>query len=199
LEPGGLGAPLHEIAQEAGYSGAEAALLLRSLLSAGVDTTVYTLGNAVACLAEHPEQFAALRGDLSLARGAFEEVLRYTSPVQTFFRTTNRAVRVDGLDGSVEIPEGEKVVLFLGAANRDPRRWERPDEFDITRRTVGHVDFGAGPHACVGMMMARLEGEVVLTALAKQVAELWLVGPTKPRLNNTLHGLDELPVRVVPA
>jgi hypothetical protein len=199
LDPAGLGAKLHQSARESGYTVEEAALLLRSFLTAGVDTTVYGLGNAVACLAEHPDQFAALRADPSMARAAFEEVLRFSSPVQTFFRTTTRQVSVDTAEGTVEIPAGDKVLLFLGAANRDPRRWDRPEEFDISRRAVGHLGYGAGPHACVGQMMARLEGEVVLTALAQQVAELTPAGPSRPRLNNTLHGLDRLPVRVVAA
>lgn len=195
VTPDGLGAKLHAAAREEGYTRAESARLLRSFLSAGVDTTVYALGNAVACLAEHPDQYAALRADPSKARAAFEEVLRFSSPVQTFFRTTTREVDV----GAVRIPAGEKVLLFLGAANRDPRRWEHPDRFDIGRRAVGHLGLGAGPHACVGQMMARLEGEVILTALARRAAELHLAGPARPRLNNTLHGLDSLPVRVVAA
>ncbi|WP_037064152.1 cytochrome P450 [Pseudonocardia acaciae] len=197
VSPDGLGAKLHAAAREEGYSPAEAARLLRSFLSAGVDTTVYALGNAVACLAEHPDQYAALRADPSRARAAFEEVLRFRSPVQTFFRTTTRPVEVGAPDDAVTIPAGEKVLLFLGAANRDPRRWADPDQFDIGRRAVGHLGLGAGPHACVGQMMARLEGEVILTALAGRAAELHLAGPVRPRLNNTLHGLDSLPVRVV--
>ena len=167
-------------------------MLLRHFVCAGVNTTVSALGNAVACLAEHPDQFAALRDDPCQARAAFEEVLRFTSPVQTFFRTTTCPVDIAG----VPIPAGEKVLLLLGAANRDPRRWPDPDTFDISRRAVGHLDFGAGPHACVGQMMARLEGDVVLTALARQVSSLRLVGPAEPRLNNSLRGYARLPVRV---
>jgi 4-methoxybenzoate monooxygenase (O-demethylating) len=197
VTPDGLGAKLHAAAREAGYGRAESARLLRSFLSAGVDTTVYALGNAVASLAEHPDQFAALRADPGRARAAFEEALRFRSPVQTFFRTTTRAVDVGPPGETVRIPAGEKVLMFLGAANRDPRRWSDPDRFDIGRRAVGHLGLGAGPHACVGQMMARLEGEVILAALARRVAELHIAGPVRPRLNNTLHGLDSLPVRVV--
>ena len=128
-------------------------------------------------------KWQALRRDPGLARAAFEEVLRFESPVQTFFRTTTRAVEVDG----VVIPEGSKVLLFLGAANRDPRHWEHADRFDITRRAGGHVGFGAGIHACVGRMLARLEGEIVLTALAERVAALTIDGPVERFLNNTLR------------
>jgi 4-methoxybenzoate monooxygenase (O-demethylating) len=128
------------------------------------------------------------------ARG-LEEVLRFESPVQTFFRTTTRAVAVDG----VGIPAGEKVLLFLAAANRDPRQWEEPERFDVARKAVGHVGLGSGIHACVGRMLARLEGEVLLGALAPRVAAIELTGEPARMLNNTLRGLTRLPVRIVPA
>jgi len=192
LARGGLGAAIHEAAAADGFDAAQRELLVRSFLSAGIDTTVHWLGNALMCFAEHPDQWQALRRDPGLARAAFEEVLRFESPVQTFFRTTTRAVEVDG----VVIPEGSKVLLFLGAANRDPRHWEHADRFDITRRAGGHVGFGAGIHACVGRMLARLEGEIVLTALAERVAALTIDGPVERFLNNTLRGLERLPLRV---
>ena len=112
--PDGLGAQIHAAAAEAGYNEEDQAKLLRSFLSAGVDTTVHGIGNALQCLAENPEQFAALRDDPSLARAAFEETVRYSSPVQTFFRTTNKDTEVSG----VALPEGSKVLMFLAAANR---------------------------------------------------------------------------------
>ena len=93
----------------------------------------------------------------------FEEAVRYESPVQTFFRTTTRPVEI----GGIAVGEGEKVLTFLSAANRDPRHWERPDEFDINRRVIGHVGFGSGIHQCVGQLSARLEGECVRLLRAK--------------------------------
>jgi cytochrome P450 len=86
--------------------------------------------------------------------------------------------------------------MFLGAANRDPRHWERPNQYDVTRRTVGHVGFGAGIHMCVGQMLARLEGEVVLSALARKVGSIEIVGEPQRRYNNTLRGLSKLPIRL---
>ena len=97
------------------------------------------------------------------------------------------------------IGEGEKVLMFLGAANRDPRRWDHPDRYDITRRTSGHVGFGSGIHMCVGQLVARLEGEVMLAALARKVASIEINGEPKRRYNNTLRGLDSLPVTITPA
>src|SRR5262249_50690289 len=128
--PGGFGAAIHAASDTGELSEEEAPIVARSLLTAGVDTTVSGIGAAVYCLARFPEQFARLRADPSLARPAFEEAVRYESPVQTFFRTTTRSVEI----GGVPVGEGEKVLMFLGAANRDPRHWERPDEYDITRR-----------------------------------------------------------------
>ena len=121
------------------------------------------IGAAVYCLARFPEQFDRLRADPSLARQAFEEAVRYETPVQTFFRTTTRPVEI----GGIAVAEGEKVLMFLGAANRDPRHWERPNDYDITRTTVGHVGFGSGSHQCVGQLLARLEGGCLLSALAR--------------------------------
>ena len=88
------------------------------------------------------------------------------------------------------------MLLFLGAANRDPRRWERPAESDLARRTAGHVAFGSGIHMCVGQLLSRLEGEALLAALARQVATITLAGASVRRPNNTLRALRSLPLRL---
>ncbi|HEX5322124.1 MAG TPA: cytochrome P450 [Stellaceae bacterium] len=190
--PGGFGAAIHEAADTGELTPEETPVVARSLLTAGVDTTVSGIGAAVYCLARFPEQFARLRADPSLARAAFEEAVRYETPVQTFLRTTTRAVEL----GGAAIGEGEKVLMFLGAANRDPRQWERPDEYDIARKTIGHVGFGSGIHQCVGQLLARLEGECILSALGRKIGSIEIAGPAKRRYNNTLRGLASLPVRV---
>ncbi|MBN9490083.1 MAG: cytochrome P450 [Alphaproteobacteria bacterium] len=194
LAPQGFGAEIHAAVDTGEITAEEAPLIVRSLLTAGVDTTVNGIGAALYCLARFPEQWDHLRADPSLARAAFEEAVRFESPVQTFFRTTTRAVRI----GDVDIDEGQKILMFLGAANRDPRHWEQPDQYDITRRTVGHVGFGAGIHMCVGQMLARLEGEVVLAALTRKVSRIEIVDEPQRRYNNTLRGLAKLPIRLQP-
>ncbi|MGZ5867922.1 MAG: cytochrome P450 [Xanthobacteraceae bacterium] len=193
LASGGFGMQIFQAVDAGELSEEEAGMLVRSFLSAGIDTTVYGLGNALYCLARYPEQWTILRNNPNLIRGAFEEVLRFEAPVQTFFRTTTRAVDVAG----VRLGDGEKVLLFLAAANRDPRRWDKPDTFDVTRRAAGHMTFGTGIHGCVGQAVARLESEAILTALAKRVGSFELTGEPVRRLNNTLRGLDTLPLRVV--
>jgi len=192
LRPHGLGSRIYEAADAGKVSEADAALLVRSLLTAGVDTTVSALSAAILLLAQHPEQWQQLRENPQLARSAFEEAIRLESPVQTFFRTTTDEALIE----NVRIPAGEKVLMFLGSANRDPRRWAEADQFDITRNTTGHVGFGAGIHACVGQLIARLEGEIILTLLATRVRSLQLTAPPKAHLNNTLRGWSSIPVSV---
>jgi 4-methoxybenzoate monooxygenase (O-demethylating) len=195
LSATGFGTAIHAAAEQDGFTVAEAEILVRSLLTAGVDTTVNGLGAAVWCLARFPAEFERLRADPLLARAAFEEAIRLESPVQTFFRTTMRDVII----GGEAIPEGRKVLMFLGAANRDPHRWERPDEYDITRRNAGHVGFGTGIHGCAGAVLARLEGEAVLAALARKVRSIAIAGPPRRRYNNTLRALANLPVTLLAA
>jgi 4-methoxybenzoate monooxygenase (O-demethylating) len=188
----GFGAQVYAAADRGELSPDEAAILVRSMLTAGLDTTVIGIASAVHAFAEHPQQWHALRADPALIRRAFDEVVRWASPVQTFFRTTTEPVAVAG----VHIPEGAKVLLFLGAANRDPRRWESPEVLDLQRRTLGHVGFGFGVHSCVGQMVAKLEAEVLLRALSRRVARIELVGAPLRHLNNTLRAFAALPVRV---
>jgi cytochrome P450/ferredoxin-NADP reductase len=192
LSPDGFGAQIYAEVDNGTISEQEAGLLVRSLLTAGLDTTIHGIGHALHCFVAWPDQWRALRRNPARVREAFEEVLRFVSPVQTFFRTTTRDVEVAGHT----IPEGEKVLLFLAAANRDPRRWEEAERFDTERDASGHVSFGYGIHQCVGQMVARMEAETLLGALAKRVESFELDGAAAFRLNNTLRSLESLPVRV---
>ena len=195
LASDGIGAMIHEAADSGEVSRQEAELLVRSLLSAGFDTTVHGLGAAMRSLAMNPDQFAALRADPMKARAAFEEAVRLESPVQTFFRTTTQDVAL----GGVTIPEGSKVLMLLGAANRDPRKWPEPHRYNIDRSTSGHVGFGAGVHMCVGQLLARLEGEALLGAIARAFSSLEPDGKSTPLSNNTLRGWTRMPVRATAA
>jgi len=192
LSAGGWGMAVYEAADAGECSHDEAERLVRSFLSAGVDTTVNGLSHMMLALVTHPGEYQRIRKDGSLVKRAFEESLRWDSTVQTFFRTTTCDVEMAG----THIAEGEKVVLFLGAANRDPRKWSDPDRYDVSRTTSGHVGFGFGIHQCLGQMVARLEGELVLEALRKRVRAIHPAGEPVRRLNNTLHALEKLPVRL---
>ncbi|MET7770941.1 cytochrome P450 [Nocardia sp. NPDC005366] len=166
LSAQGFGARTWEAADTGEITHEQAPLVVRSLLSAGVDTTVNGLAAVLYAFLRHPRQWVRLRAEPSLARTAFDEAVRWESLVQTFFRTATRDVRI----GDIAIPDGQKILMFLGAANRDPERWTDPDEFDLSRNPSGHVGFGMGIHECVGQYVARLESEALLTALVSRIA-----------------------------
>jgi 4-methoxybenzoate monooxygenase (O-demethylating) len=192
LKPGGWGMGVYEAADRGDCTADEAERLVRSFLSAGVDTTVNGIGNMMLAFAENADEWAKLRANAKLAPRAFEESLRFDSTVQTFFRTAARNAEIDG----ITIPEGSKLLLFFAAANRDPRRWDAPDRFNIERVSSGHLGFGYGIHQCLGQMMARMEAEVLLEALVPRVRRLRLTGMPVRRINNTLHALASLPIEI---
>lgn len=195
LSDSGFGARIWDRAHEGLITPEQATLLVRALLSAGVDTTVFGIGNTLKVLSERPDAWAALREKPHLAKFAVDEALRLESPFQKFHRTAT----VDAVLGGVRIPAGAKVLLFLGAANRDPRKWAHGDRFELERTAAGHVAFGMGLHQCVGQPIARLEVELILQALLKRVERLEPTGEPVPILHNVLRGFESIPVRLVPA
>lgn len=188
----GFGARIWAAADRGEIRAAQAPLMVRSLLTAGVDTTVTGIAAVLHAVATHPDQWQRLRADRGLLARAFEEAVRLESPVQTFFRTTTAQTRIGG---ALIAPE-RKVLMFLGAANRDPRRWDNPARFDLSRDPSGHVGFGMGLHQCVGQHVARLEATTLLDALLDRVESIELTGPPRRHLNNTLRGWETMPVRV---
>ncbi|GAA3501780.1 hypothetical protein GCM10019016_088870 [Streptomyces prasinosporus] len=164
------------------------------LLVAGHETTVNLIGNGALALLRHPEVRERLAADEALWPAAVEEFLRYDGPVtNATWRFTTEPVRV----GSVVIPEGEFVTISLGAAGRDPRRYEAPDRLDITRPRTAGLAFGHGVHHCLGAPLARLEGHVVLSRLFARLPGLRLAvdaGELRWRGSLMMRGLEELPV-----
>ncbi|WP_199228485.1 cytochrome P450 [Caulobacter sp. D4A] len=193
LTKDGLGALIYGAADDGEVTEDEAAMLVRSFLSAGVDTTVTGIGSALWCLASNPQEFERLKADPSLARPCFEEVLRFTSPVHTFTRTANQDTEVAGLP----IAEGTKILCALASANLDPAKWGDPDVFRIDRKPVGHMAFGAGIHGCVGQNLARLELEAVLSVLAERVDRIEFAGEAVWRPNNAIRALDHMQLRFI--
>jgi cytochrome P450 len=193
LRNGSLGAHVYDAVDAGEITSDEAAMLVRSLLSAGLDATINATAAALACLARNREAFEKLRADPALARTAFDEAIRLESPVQTFFRTTTCETTI----GDIAVPADAKVLMFLASANRDPERWEEPERYDLGRRTGGHVGFGSGIHRCVGELLSRVEGEAVLGALARRVRGMHLVGEPTIRITNTTRGYDLLPLALV--
>ena len=194
LTADGFGARIWEAADRGDITHEQAPLIVRSLLTAGVDTTVHALAAVIEGFLSAPDQWEVVRRDPSRARIAFDEAIRWASPVQTFFRTAT----VDVPLADTVIPAGHKILMFLGAANRDPRHWSDPDRFDLSRDPSGHVGFGMGLHQCVGQHVARLEAECVLRALADRVRAIEPAGEPRRHLNNTLRAWASLPIRLAP-
>src|SRR5439155_21995889 len=168
-------------AEEAGDKLSEDELLAMVflLLVAGHETTVNLIGNGTLALLQHPEQMAKLRDEPALIRSAVEELLRYTSPVET---STERYAREDVTIRGVTIPRGEMVFPVIASANRDERQFPNADRLDITREPNRHLSFGLGTHFCLGAPLARLEGQIAINTLLRRVPELQLaVAPAKLR------------------
>ena len=143
---------------------------LRLLLPAGAETTYRSASNLFFGLLTRPEQLGAVRDDRSLLPQAIEEGVRWEPPLTGIMRMTTADVEIEGLS----VPAGSVLSVSMGAANRDPSRWDRPDEFDIVRPFHQHVSFALGPHTCLGMHLARMETAVALTALLDRLPGLRL-------------------------
>ena len=148
---------------------------LRQLMAASGDTTYRSTSALLVGLLTHPEQLEAVRRDRALIPQAVEEALRWDGPITW---ETRQAVRDVVLDG-VAIPAGSKIDVVHGSANRDPARYDNPDDFNIRRKTERHMTFAFGPHVCIGQHLARLEMARALNALLDRFPNLRL-DPEKP-------------------
>jgi cytochrome P450 len=163
------------------------------LLLAGHETTRNLIGNGILTLLHHPQALEELRKDPAAISAAVEEILRFESPVQAFGRTTLASLEMEG----TVVPAGCSVIVFIGAAHRDPVHYENPDRFDIHRRHNRHMAFGADAHVCLGSTLARLEAQVALSALIERFPRLRLTEPTPDwGPNFAFRGLRSLQVAV---
>jgi cytochrome P450 len=158
------------------------------LFIAGHETTTGLIGNGLYALLQHRAQLALLRAQPDLLENAVEELLRYDSPVQFAPRVAIEPVEIEGVTIEKELP----LMVALGCANHDPRRFERPDELDLARVDPKPLSFGGGPHYCVGAALARLETQATFAALSKH--ELALVREPTWRTGLTLRGIASLEV-----
>jgi cytochrome P450 len=139
------------------------------LFAAGQETTTHMLAFAVRTLAERPELQERLRNDTSLIPNFLEETLRMESPIKSQFRLASKTTSIAG----VPMPAGRTVMLLLGAFNRDPARFDEPDEFRIDRPNIReHVAFGRGIHSCPGASLARVEGRVTIERVLARMADI---------------------------
>jgi cytochrome P450 len=180
---------------EAGLSEQELISNLNLLFFAGFETTRNLIGNGFLALLGHPDQLARLRAEPSLVGNAVLELLRYDSPVQA-----NRRVTVEPIEiGGIRIGAGEKLLLLLGAANRDPERFADPDALDVARRDVRPLSFGGGVHYCLGAPLAELEAEIALSTLVRRLDGVERApGPVDWSDSVFLRGLKALPITFTP-
>jgi cytochrome P450 len=191
LKPGSWAAGIHD-AVAAGEVPAQACpAMMVDYLGPSLDTTIFAISNAVWLFANNPDQWDLVRSDPKLMPSAVNEVLRYDAPIQDFSRYVARDVDMDG----VVLPAGSRAIVFYGAANRDERKYPDPDRFDVRRRPGDHLGFGAGPHAFIGMNLARIEMLALFTTLAKHVRRFTIL-EQEPVLNNVLRGFKTLRVAV---
>ena len=161
----------------------------------GQETTTNLIGNGVLALLRHPDQLERLRRDPGLIASAVEELLRYESPSQH----TARLAPADVVLGDALIRRRQAVIAVMGAANRDPARFPDPDRLDLARPDNRHLAFGWAAHFCFGAPLARLEGQIALSALLRRLPDLRLEpGPLVWRQNLGLRGLTTLPVAFTP-
>ena len=157
------------------------------LLVAGHETTMALLSNGMLALLRHPDQLKRLQKEPELIMTAVEEMLRYDSPLQHQTRVAAEDYEIDGK----HIKAGQRVVLFIGAANRDPAEFSDPDSFDLARNPSKHVAFGYGPHFCIGAPLARLEAQIAFPMLFDRFTNLQLASE---RIDYRVHTSQRNPV-----
>nr|WP_090340814.1 cytochrome P450 [Mycolicibacterium malmesburyense]CRL70348.1 cytochrome P450 [Mycolicibacterium malmesburyense] len=169
---------------------------LRLLLPAGLETTYRSSGNLLYLLLTHPDQFAAVQADRELVGSAIEEGLRYETPLTTVQRSATEETELEG----VRLPKGSVIDVCIGSANRDEKRWERSEEFDIFRKRVPHISFAAGEHTCMGLHLARMETRIALECLLDRLTDIELVTDDNPHIaGQPFRSPTALPVTFVPA
>jgi cytochrome P450 len=162
------------------------------LLNAGHETTTNLIGNGVHAMLEHPGELRRLQDDSTLIETAIEEFLRYESSNQL----GNRRALVDVDVGGVAMPGGTLITLGIGAANRDPAQFPDPDRLDIARAPNRHLAFATGIHACAGMWLARMEGQVAIGRLVRRFPKIRQAGPVVRGGRARFRGLAQFPVSV---
>jgi cytochrome P450 len=179
-------------AEEAGERLTEEELLTMAalLFAAGFETTTNLLANSLAALLDHPEQLRLLRDRPDLAGSAVEELLRFDSPVQIVGRVVVAPVEL----GGITVDEGERVVGYLGAGNRDPQRFPDPDRLLLDRADNAPLSFGGGIHYCLGAPLARLEAQIALPALVGRFPKLARAGEPERRDSLLIKGYLRMPI-----
>jgi cytochrome P450 len=185
LRPDGWAAQVFAAVDEGKLDADDARGLLIDYIAPSLDTTILGAGHLLYLLGAHPAQYQRVRANPALIPAAVNEALRFGSPVRAFTRFAVSRYDVDG----VVIPEGDRVLILYGAANRDERRYPDPDRFDVTREARDHLAFGYGVHRCAGGHLAQLELEALLRAVVARVERIE-VGEPRVLISNMLAGYE---------
>jgi len=191
LKPGSWAARLYEAGANGVVPVSMCPVLMRDYLGPSLDTTIFATASMIMLFGQNPGQWDLLRSDPSLVANAVNEAVRLESPIRGFTRCLTR----DHVVGGTALRRGNRALLLFASANRDERKWDRPEQFDITRKVGEQVGFGFGIHTCAGNHLARLEMQALLRALIPRVRRFILGQPVYAR-NNVLRGLQSLPVTV---
>lgn len=191
VKPGGWADYLFAEARNGVIDIEQAAALIFDYLGPSLDTTITATTNAVKLFGDHPEQWQALRARPAGIPNAINEIVRLESPIQAF----TRLVTEDVTWGDQRLPRGARVLMLFGSANRDERRWDEPERFDISRSNADQLGFGHGIHMCAGANLARMEIAVLLSAMLPRIESIE-IDEAKLLLNNFLRGYERLDVTV---
>jgi cholest-4-en-3-one 26-monooxygenase len=161
------------------------------LVIAGNETTRNAISGGMQALFEHPAERAKLQAEPALLDTAVDEIVRWVTPVMQFRRTATRDLEL----GGQKIRENDKVVMYYGAANRDPRAFVDPDRFDVARDPNPHLGFGIGVHYCLGASLAKLEMRIMFEELFRRIPDLEPTGPVARLRSNFINGIKSMPVR----
>ena len=195
LVPGGFGEQIYQAEEDGLIAPGIARGVMMSFFGGGLHTTISALGSMIMHLSRDPALWRRLRGDRSRVKAAFEEALRLETPATTWYRKVAAPVTLGGL----ALRPGYKIHMLTASANRDPRKWDNPEVYDIDRPMLGHLALGRGVHQCIGQMIARSEAESLLNAMLDRFAGLEPAGTPAYRPLNNLRTLDRLPLAVVAA
>lgn len=194
VREGSWAGELFAAARSGRLSQVEAMAAISAYLVPSLDTTILAKGHLLNSLAKNPDQWNLLCERPELIPAAVLEGVRHDSVIRWFSRIAVGDYQV----GNSVVPDGARVMLLYGCANRDERRYSDPDRFDITRDARDHLAWGTGPHMCAGMHLARIEMEVLLEALVEARVNL-TAGEPVMGTNRGLFGFAKLPFRIVPA
>lgn len=193
LTRGRLGERVWEAVEKGDVAPDVAPILMKTIMAAGIDTTIAIIVNTLTGFAQFQGQWETLRANPELANNAFEEGHRWHSPARWLGRTAVNDVEVEGQ----LIRAGDPVLAFVSASGRDETVWPDADRFDITRKVGTHLGFGSGIHNCVGQVLARYEYNALLQAMLKRVKRIELVSPPVPLVSN-LSTYASLPIVLHP-